>query len=182
MKQRCIFIGKVLLVLVAVLSLVACGGKKPSGPQRAFEPDWYMSQDSTEFIFVYGNAQRANRQAAETSAYSNAMADAARTVEAQVQSMMRDFMSESGVDNPQILSLTEQVVRVTSNQRFSGTQRLRSEVYGPEDGTFNAFVQVGIPRAEVNRDMMNRIRNEEAMYNEFKASQAFSEMDRVLGL
>ena len=91
-------------------------------------------------------------------------------------------MSEAGIDNPQVLALTEQVVRTTANQRFSGTSISQRQLYQNENGRYQAFVQVAVPKAEINRDFMNRIKNEEALYNEFRASQAFNEMDRVLGL
>jgi hypothetical protein len=122
-----------------------------------------------------------SQAAAYTAAESNAWAEAARHVEAHVQAMARNFESEAGIDNPQVLALTEQVVRTTANQRFSGGQFTQRQLYTNAEGRFVAYVQLGIPRDAVNRDFMNRIRNEEALYTEFRASQAFAEMDRLLG-
>ena len=175
-----------LLVVFSSLLLVACGGKgngaAPRGMTEVWQPSWYGIQGSPDYVFTYGTAERVSQQAAETSAQSSAYADAARHVEVHVQAMTRDFLSEAGVDNPQVLALTEQVVRTTANQRFSGTTVTQRQMMQNENGRYVAYIQLAIPREAINRDFVNRIRNEEALYNEFRASQAFAEMDRLLGM
>ncbi|MCL2064456.1 MAG: LPP20 family lipoprotein [Candidatus Cloacimonetes bacterium] len=175
-----------VMVVFGSLFMIACGGgggggSAPSGMREVYQPGWYGTQGSPDFIFTYGTAERVSQAAAEQAAQANASAEAARNVEMQVQAMVRNFESEAGVDNPQVLALTEQVVRTTANQRFQGTQVTQRQMMQNENGRYVAFIQLAIPREAVNRDFMNRIRNEEALYNEFRASQAFAEMDRFFG-
>lgn len=172
---------RILIILVAISSLflIACGGSAPKGPRKVYQPNWYGSASNPEYVFVYGNSEKVSQQASETGAYSSALAEAANYVEIHVQTMTKNFISEAGIDNPEVLSLTEQVTKTVANQKFSGTQITNRETVILDNGRYKTFVQVAVPKAEINRDLMNRIKNEEALYNRFKASQAFDELERA---
>jgi hypothetical protein len=45
---------------------------------------------------------------------------------------------------------------------------------------FQTFVRVSIPKETVNKNLMDKIKNEEALYNQFKASQAFDELEKEI--
>ena len=171
----------ITIVILGSLVLMGCGGAKPTPPREVYQPTWYGATGNAEYLFVYGNAERTSQQAAESSAYASALAEAANSVETSVATMMKDFISEAGIDNPEVLSLTERVTRTVANQRFSGTQITQRQTVTVEGGRYKAFVQVALPKSEINRDLKNRIKNEEALYTRFRASQAFQELDRATG-
>ena len=50
-----------------------------------------------------------------------------------------------------------------------------------KDNKIKVFVRVKIPQSEINQKTINAIKNEEALYNEFKASQRFEELEKELG-
>ena len=77
--------------------------------------------------------------------------------------------------------MTSQVTRVVANAKFSGTNISMRRTYTLEGGRFQTFVRVSIPKKEINNNLANQIRNEEALYNQFRASQAFQELDKQLG-
>lgn len=172
----------ILVLLVAgLLVLSACsGGSGPSAPREVFQPNWYGIQENPEYVFTYGQATRVSQNAAETAAYANAMQEAAQYVEAHVQGMVQNFMEESGFDNPQVLQMTSQVTRVVADAQFSGTSVSERSSYVLDNGRYQAFVRVSIPKEEINRNLTDQIRNEEALYNQFRASQSFQELDRQL--
>ena len=172
----------IIVVVISSLFLVACGGgNRARAPQEVFQPRWYgvVSDDET-YLFTYGTAVRVSQQAAEASAYSDAMVEAANIIEATVMAMISNFVSEAGYETPEVLQLTEVVARTVANQRFSGAHISERQTFVLDGGRFQHFVRVSVPRSEINRDMMNRIRNEEALYNRFRASQAFEELERVI--
>ena len=176
-------VSKIILILliVSALCLVACGGgskKKPSGPARAWEPDWYGVPGDANYVFAYGNATFQSRAAAETSARNQALGEAAMSVEVHVQAMTKDFISEAGVNNPEILSMVESVTKTVANQTFAGAFRSRHEVAVLPDGRHHAFVQWAIPKEQINRDFVDRIAREQAIYTRFRASQAFDELEK----
>jgi len=170
-----------MVILGSLVSMGCAGGRTTTNPREVYQPTWYGATGNAEYLFVYGNAERTSQQAAESSVYASALAEAANSVETSVATMMKDFISETGIDNPEVLSLTERVTRTVANQRFSGTQITQRQTVTVEGGRYKAFVQVALPKSEINRDLKNRIKNEEALYTRFRASQAFQELDRATG-
>ena len=45
---------------------------------------------------------------------------------------------------------------------------------------YKTYVRVSIPKDTVNENLVNQIKKEEALYNSFKASQAFKELEHEL--
>lgn len=164
----------VVLVLIGLLFL-ACGG--PKGPKRVWQPDWYDLQDNAEYVQTFGKAVKVSEGAAYDAAYANAMLQAAQYVESYVKGMVKNYNSESGVENPQVLASVEKVVKVVSNSKFANTMVTKRETIMTEENRFKTFVRVSIPKEAVNKNLVNQIKNEEALYNQFKASQAFDELE-----
>lgn len=168
------------LLVLSALILTACGGSAPKGPREAFRPDWYGTITENEnFVFTYGVSEKVSQNASEAGAHSNALAEAAQYVEAFVKTKTDNYLSESGYENPEVLSLTEQVTRVVASQRFQGSQITQRKTYILDNGRYQTFMQVAIPKAAIERDLVNRIKKEEALYNRFKASQSFQELERL---
>ena len=176
-------VSKIMLILLILLALclVACGGgskKKPAGPTKAYEPEWYGKPGDAVHVFAYGNATFQSRAAAESSARSRALAEAAMQVEVHVQTMTKDFISEAGINNPEVLSMVEQVTKTVANQTFSGAFRSNHQTVVLPDGSHQAFVQWAIPKEQINRDLVDRVSREQALYTRFRASQAFEELEK----
>jgi len=172
-----------LLVISLALAMFGCGSNKkdvkPDG-DLVYRPSWWGSQEEPEFVFTYGQGTNLAENSSMNSARANALQEAAQYVELVVQSMIKDYEEEAGIQDPQVLSLTSSVVRAVANAKFSGvvtgkveTRRV-TEQGGPR---YKTWMQLKIPRDQVNKNMMDTIRNEEALYNQFKASQAFRELD-----
>ena len=53
----------------------------------------------------------------------------------------------------------------------------KQETIITEEGRYQTFIRVSIPKDAVNKNTLNKIKNEEALYNQFKASQAFDELE-----
>ncbi|MDP3114002.1 MAG: hypothetical protein Q8M98_04410 [Candidatus Cloacimonadaceae bacterium] len=175
---------KLMLVLLAVLMLLAfmgCGKNKvkTDGELVNFPPWWNVQADEA-YVCTYGMATKVSQTASMDAAKANALLEAAQFVETEVKGMIKNFESETGVFEPQILALTEKVVKVISSAKFSGVipgrteTRKVTEYGGPR---FTTYIQMKIPKTEVRKNLYNNIRNEEALYNEFKATKAFEELD-----
>jgi len=172
------------VLLVAILfTVLGCasnkGGVKPEG-DLVYRPPWWDTQDDPAYVSVYGQATRASEAASLTGADANAKSQAAQFVEVYVKSMMKNFEQEAGVIDPQVLALTENVVKVVASAKFSGILVGKTEtraVMEPQGRRYKTWIQLKIPRSEVNRNLKFQIQNEEALYNQFKASQSFKELD-----
>lgn len=180
---------KVLVpVLIAALLLISfgCGRNrttvKPSG-EPVYYPTWWNTQGDEENVCTYGSATRMSETLAMETAKNQALATAAQYVEVEVQAMMKVYEEEAGVIDPQLLQLSQNVIRSVTQARFSGIVYGRSEVrVVQENGSnrYKAWVQAKIPKTEIARNTARMIRNEEALYNQFRASQAFMELDELL--
>ena len=159
-------------LMVVVLLLVACGKSGPGGVKKVYYPDWWQEQKAQEYVNTYGMATKVSQTTSYDAAYANAMLQAAQYVEVYVKGMVKNYEEEAGVNDPQVLALTSKVVKAVSNAKFE-----KQETIVTEDNRYQTFVRVSIPREAVNKNMLNKIKNEEALYNQFKASQAFDELE-----
>ncbi|MCB5224824.1 MAG: hypothetical protein WCY21_08030 [Candidatus Cloacimonadaceae bacterium] len=169
--------GKWLIIIVTLLTLAACSSSRV----KMDFPKWWDTQNDTENLCAYGMATKVSQTMSIEAARANAIAEASRYVEAHVRSMIKNYEEEAGVRNPEVLALTQNVVKVISSSDFSGTTTGSMEVYKEKkagDTHFTTYIQMKIPKKEISQNLIENIRNEEALYNQFKASQAFNELDR----
>ena len=174
------------IIVILILSLIAfvfgCASTgRPSGPKKVWEPDWYgIQSEAGDYVYAYGLGQKTNQSMSFESAKTAAYNEAAQYVENYVKSMTKDFLKESGSENPQVLELTERTIKLVSKTKFSGVTVSKRETI-QEEGKFKSFVRLSIPGKEIKKTLLNNIKNEEALYNEFKASQSFDELETEMG-
>jgi len=176
-----------ILVLVVIMLLVwGCGGnkaQKPSGSKAVYFPSWWNTQPSNTHVCSYGLAEKVSITASMDAAKANALLEAAQYVEVEVRGMLKNYEEEAGVKDPQVLALSQKVVKAVSNARFSNVVGGKTETIlaTTKDGErHRTWIQLLIPRTEINKNVANQIRNEEALYNQFKASQAFQELEQSI--
>ncbi len=174
-----------MLISIAILSVACSSNKGPKHEQVdhviMYYPEWWDLQDNPEFVYTYGEGVKMTSSTAKDAAYANAMLQAANYVETKVKGMIKNFEEEAGVNDPQVLALTSKVVKVVASATFKGASIDKSETIKQKDNKIKVFVKVRIPLSEVNKQTVNAIKNEEALYNEFKASQRFEELEKELG-
>lgn len=169
------------LVITALLLVLAACSSNMTGEQEVSYPQWWNTQDDANYICSYGiSTDRASQTSSMDAAKANALAESARFVETEVKAMLKNFEEESGVKDPQVLKLTENVVKVTSSATFSGVlpgSVMTRKTVTKGETRYTTYAQMKVPKVEVNRNLIENVRNEEALYNQFKASQAFQELE-----
>ncbi len=175
---------QIALILFVVAVLIAgCGGKGPAGPRRVYQPDWWMVQDSPEYVHTFGMGERVTQNTSFDQAKANAMLEAAQYVESYVQGMVKNYQEEVGVEDPTVTSLTSSVVKNVSNAQFSNTLVTKQEMLEVDTDhgkRIRTYVRVSIPKDTINKNLVDQIKREEALYNAFKASQAFDELEKEI--
>lgn len=170
----------VILATVMMFLLAGCGGNKQVQDASEDYPPWWRVQDDPNYVHTFGIGSKVSESMATDAGRSNAMLEAAQYVESEVKGLVKNFEEEIGTVNPEIHALTSKVVKETANATFSGTMITKTKMshIKTENGMrYKAYVRVSIPRETVNRNLLDKIQHEEALYNEFKASQAFQEME-----
>lgn len=169
-----------IIIVVALLTLAACSSSRV----KMDFPKWWELQNDKDNICTYGMATKASQTLSIEAARANALAEASRYVETQVRSMLKNYEEEAGVTNPQVLALTQNVVKVVSEAKFSGILTGQMEVFKEtiaRDVRYTTYIQMKVPKVEISKNLIENIRNEEALYNQFKASQAFMELEKEFG-
>jgi len=176
----------ILLVVSLVLIISGCGSNKkaakPDGNQ-VYRPGWWSEQKEADYVCTYGQSANLSENASITAARSIAMSDAAQYVQTNVESMMKFYLEEAGVVDPQLLSLTSNVIKNSAKAQFSGAIVGKIETRRVDEGNgprFKTWIQMKIPKEQVDKTVLSNIRNEEALYNQFKASQSFQELEEQM--
>jgi len=176
-----------ILVTSLLLALFGCSNNKSAVTKgNVSYPEWWNTQPEKDYICTYGMATKTMQTMSVDAARSNAMAEAARYVRTEVNAMLKNYEEEVGVNNPQVLALTQNVVENISHAEFGGVITGSIQTYKETTGKgkttlYTTYIQLKIPKDEVNRKLVENIKNEEALYNQFKASQAFQELERKTG-
>lgn len=168
------------LVISALLLVLAACSSNMTGEQEISYPEWWNTQDDANNVCSYGMATKASQTMSLDAAKANALAESARYVETEVKSLLKNYEEEAGVKDPQVLALTENVVKVTSSATFSGVlagEMMTRKTVEKGEARYTTYVQMKVPKVEISRNLIENIRNEEALYNQFKASQAFQELE-----
>ena len=170
-----------LIVVFIVLTLVASMGcaavETKDDVQKVYRPAWWNMQDpASDYINIYGFGTATYEESAMDIAKSNAWANAAGHVKSYVDAMMKRYLKESGVENSQVLQSSEKAIKVVTSAEFSGVMMVNSEMI-TDNGQFKSFVVFALPKADIDKKALDAIKNEEALYTEFKASQAFKELE-----
>ncbi len=175
-----------LVLLSLALTIFGCGSNKkkvkPDG-DLVYRPTWWSEQKDADFVNTYGQSVNVSENASLTAAESIAMSSAAQYVQTNVESMMKFYLEEAGVVDPQLLSLTSNVVRTSAKAQFSGVVIGKSETRKVDEGNgprFKSWVQMRVPKEQIEKTLWQGIHNEEALYNQFKASQSFRELEEQM--
>ncbi|MCK4579477.1 MAG: LPP20 family lipoprotein [Candidatus Marinimicrobia bacterium] len=167
---------------IAALTLAGCAGTKMSGTTEEREsrdmPEWALNPPAAEgFIYGVGQAEKQNPSLAKKVAAQRARDEVAAAVKIKVEALVKDFMQESGVgDRAQALEFTQAVSKGVTEATLTGT--MIKEAYLAKDGTY--FVLVEYSLDEARRNAIETARQEEALYNEFKAEAGFDDLEAEL--
>jgi hypothetical protein len=185
--MKIIKLGFLLFIILSLVFVLGCGtgGKANSnfkGANKVYYPVWWQTQQNPNVVYMYGMSTKVSENMSRDAAYSDAMLQAPQYVDAAIQRMLKNFEEEAGVKDEQSLALTSKVMKVVSNTKFMKAQIIKQETIITDDNHYKTFIQVAIPKNTIDKELINNIRNEEALYNQFKASPAFQELDKQISI
>ena len=175
-----------LLVLPALL-VVGCESNTQPAPEEKPRdiPDWAGGVDAEDAYYGMGMSKMSTNQNSIENAQAMARDEIARQVEVKVSNMLKRFSQESG---RQVLGFYENVSKQVADEALRGSKLApRGSMlykddprYFAKDGTVWALMVYSL--SNVSQNTLNAFEgpSEEALYNEFKASQAFKELDAAV--
>ena len=176
MKQ----INIILLALTLFVGCAAPSASSGSTEERSSSdmPKWFLVPPTAEDAFYgIGMAKKQNPSLAKKTATARARTEISSAVNTKVSSMVKDFMQESGIgETAQALEFSEAVTKQVTDNALAGS--VVKEAYIAKDGTIYILVEYSLN--QVKETALKAANREEALYNEFKASQAFDELNSSL--
>ncbi len=174
----------IILVLsgIVIAALAGCAGPRVSGTteERGSRdmPEWALKPPAVEgMLYGVGQAKKQNPSLSKTVAAQRARVEIAATIKIKVERLVKDFMQESGVgQRAQALEFTSAVSKGVTDATLTGA--MIKETYLAKDGTY--FILVEYSLDEARRQAIETARQEEALYNEFKADQGFDALEAEL--
>lgn len=177
---------KRLFILAAfsllALTLAGCAGPKVSGTTEARAsrdaPEWTFRPPVAEgMIYGIGQAKKQNPSLAKNVAAQRARDEIAAAMQIKIESLVKDFMQESGVgDRAEALEFSQAVSKGVTDATLTGA--MIKETFLARDGTYFVMVEYSLDHAR--RAAIESARQEEALWNEFKAEQGFEALEREL--
>ncbi len=165
-----------------LLILTGCAGKMESGTTEARDsrdmPAWSLERPAAEgMIYGVGQAKKQNPSLAKKVAAQRARDEVAAAVKVKIESLVKDFMQESGIgERAEALEFTQAVSKGVTDATLTGA--IIKETYLGKDGTYFVLVEYSLDQAR--RAAIETARQEEALWNEFKAEQGFEALELEL--
>jgi hypothetical protein len=157
----------------------------PSNPNVA-APEWICSNydsidPSGKILYAVGAAKLKRQTMNRNAAAQRARAELASILKVQVDTMFKDYYNEIGVgDDSSVDAVVSSTIRNITSENLAGSEIERT-VTGP-DGTM--YVLVSLSEESVKNAAKQAVRssykNDEKLYQEFKAKQSVEEMDAAI--
>lgn len=165
----------VLCVLVSTF-IAGCSATKPDIYKSADSPSWFLVPlIEADFLYGVGMANKQNPSLSKKAATTRARAEISQSVSVKVSTMMKDFMQESGMgENAQATELTESITKQVSSNVLNGS--VIKEAFSAKDGTIYILAQLSLKK--VNSEALNAVKREESLFNEFKATKGFNDLEQ----
>mgnify|MGYP001579020877 CR=1 FL=1 len=176
----------VIVVLICMVGLLGCGGgKKPVEPALPEEstnlpgiPAWWSSvADDPNYLLANTTSSSKDLQMAINKAAQEGRVQIAQQVQTKVSGLMKQFMEDTGVgEDSEILAQSENVSKSIVSESLSGSKINKQEI--KEEGTlYRAYIQMNMPIGEANLALRNNIKKNQLLYQRFRASQAYQNLD-----
>jgi hypothetical protein len=170
--------GILLFFILSIILIIGCGfvgqiqGKSLT-TKKPYAPEWWEKQENPDFVSTYGMAIKENENTSRDAAYADAMLRADEFVGETAMLMMKQFEQEAQVDTVKNLNLTNKIVKAVAGIKYTKVQITKQETIITDNNRYKTFVQVSIPKNTVDKELVNNIRSEEALFKQLKTSEAF---------
>jgi len=185
---------KKLLAWICLITLVGCSVFKTEAQSAKEEikkevakqidqiPDWYLKPPKdADALYEKAAAKSRDLQMAVNKATMLARAQLAITIQGEVNSIMKMFMDENGPINGAQVSNNVSVTTVQEalKMRLNGVQEEKTQVY--QDGDkYVAYVLLKYPLGDMNRIVVDQIRQDDAANSRVRSDEAYDEIERKI--
>ncbi|MCF6239246.1 MAG: LPP20 family lipoprotein, partial [Candidatus Marinimicrobia bacterium] len=172
-----------LLFILTMLVVVSCGSKPPATESVVYDmpsrkaaanpkgpsdlPDWYINitEEDDTYIYAVGMGESRKMAIATDKAKQAGKVELSERISANVQSQVKSFTQEAGMDeNTQIVEFYHSTSKTVTDNTLNGVTVLKRYPYQKSGGGWVVYVQLGLRKDAVSNQVVNIIKNEEALY------------------
>ncbi len=170
----------IMLGLVAMF-LAGCGGGPPkeviNKPDSCI-PDWYMRPPTDpNYLYSASSGDSRDMQLAIDKATADTRQKIAEQLDVTVKGLTKKFIEEAGEgEQTEIIGMFTRVTKQVVNTRLQGSRVAKQEIC-PQGSMYKAFVLMELPVGEAAAGLLKGINNDHKLYDRFRASQAYKELD-----
>jgi len=179
----------VLAVLASAMLLFAgCAAQQPKSQpaeQAQCIPEWQINPPSAEDgVYGTGIAKMQMASLSKKTADSRARDEVVQSIQVKVQTMMKDFLQQAGIgEEAQALQFSQSVSKQIASQVLYGCKIVKRKVC--PDGTWHSLAlwprnQAAELKNEIATQTKDLVKNEYALFNEFKAKNGFEDLQKEL--
>ena len=171
----------IFLPIFTLIIIFGCAGSKNKPLTNKDLPDWYLNPPKFKDKFIgVGDALRPQFNLSKQVATERARVEIARAVETTVNSALNDHMQASGMGaEASATEFTESVSKSLVNTTLKGCTIEKTEIF--KDRVFVMVTyDANKAREALKAAARTEAKKEEALYNEFKARQAFDSLDQAI--
>lgn len=177
------------VLLSGALLFAGCASQQPK-PEQPVEqaqciPEWQINPPAAEDgVYGTGIAKMQAASLSKKTADARARDEVTQSIQVKVQTMMKDFLQQSGIgEEAQALQFSQSVSKQISSQVLYGCKIVKRKVC--PDGTWHSLAlwpmnQASELKNEIASQTKDLVKNEYALYNEFKAKNGFEELQKEL--
>ena len=186
-KKRLLLLGIMIMSGLLIMACATQPGPKPVSPEEQAQciPEWEVNPPSAEDgLYGSGLAKMQMASLSKKTADQRARDEVVMAIRVKVQTMMKDFMQQSGIgEQAQALQFSESVSKAISSHVLYGCKIVKRQVC--PDGTWHSLALWPIGgsdtlKKEISNQTKKLVKNEQALYNEFKAKKGFEELQKEL--
>jgi hypothetical protein len=176
------------LVPACALFLAGCFGASnidlaPQANRRVLEtlPDWFTQPPAdAEHLYASASATSQDLQVALEKGKTLARNDLAQQLSTRMGNLTKQFQEETGLqEDSQLLAQFSAATKSTTSQTLVGA-RVDQQKLIPEQKVYRAYILMSLPIGAANRLLMDKLRDDQALYTRFRATQAFGELEQEL--
>jgi hypothetical protein len=164
---------------------------RASSPETPMDvPSWYANALPEDDKYIYSTGESTSRQMniAVQKATQQARVNLGQQLTSSIQSLTESMVEEAGMeDNTQLTEFYSQASKNVSNTTLSGSAVLKKYPYKMSSGKYRAYILVGLKKEAFNMAAAKEVTSlinknkEEAMYANFKKTQAFDRLEAAVG-
>ncbi|KPA12923.1 conserved hypothetical protein, secreted [Candidatus Magnetomorum sp. HK-1] len=189
MKKLVLFFG---MIFTCVFALTACQTPSTPYPSQGGQeqanicvPEWVKNpKDTADAVYGTGEANLRNHALTMEAADGRARTQIVKTIKTKIDARFKDFMQESGVgEEAQSLQFVEALSKHISSETLHGCKIIQRE-FCP-DGKIWSLAMLPLNEVDKIKSITKQksndfVMNKKALFNEFKAKQAFDDFQKDL--